>query len=576
MKVKSEKSREIAFDAFRLDSANQCLWQGSNRVYLRPKTFAVLRYLVEHPGRLIAKDELLGGVWTDSHVCDEVLKNSIFEIRKALRDSVKRSRLIQTEHSRGYRFVGEITELWIENGGNGKEKLEAVAGDPQLVRRESELAQLKRLMEKAQEGIRQVVFVTGEQGIGKTSLVDKFLETLNPRSTDTLPGPAYVARGQCLEFHGAIEAYMPILEALTALCRQPGRMHVQATLRRYAPQWLMQMPSLLNASQFQELRRVTVGAMRERMLREMAETLEVLSSDIPLVLVLEDLHWSDPSTLHLISYLGQRRAPARLLLICTYRASELGDDHLLRAVNQELQMHHQCQELPLALLDSEAMRKFLAGRFPDHRFPQEIEPWIHERTEGNPLFMVNFLEHLLRQGVIVHEGGYWILKIDPDKVDLGVPATIQDMVELELGHRSPAEQSLLEAGSIEGIEFSTEAVAAVLDEDPDRINALCKGLARRHQFVQPVCMIEESGERFISQYRFIHSLYQRVCYQQLSQTRKAELHRRMGEYIEEHHRNDVEIMAAKLTTHLEYGKVYHPATRYYARTRLAGMRDMKP
>jgi predicted ATPase len=148
-------------------------------------------------------------------------------------------------------------------------------------------------------GQRQIAFVTGEAGIGKTALVDTFARSI---ATDR---GLRIGRGQCLEQYGTTEAYLPVLDAIGRLGREQGQ--VVDVLRTHAPMWLLQMPSLVTASDRESLSREVFGATRERMLREMGEALEVLAADRPLVLILEDLHWSDHSTLDLISYLARQR-----------------------------------------------------------------------------------------------------------------------------------------------------------------------------------------------------------------------------------------------------------------------------
>jgi predicted ATPase len=133
----------------------------------------------------------------------------------------------------------------------------------------------------------------------------------------------------------------------------------------------------------------------------MAEALEALTAERPLVLVLEDLHWSDAATLDLLSFLARRREAARLLVISTYRPVDvIVREHPLKAVKQELQLHGYCQELSLAFLTRESVTEYLSGRFNDGaQLPfQELAGIIHRRTEGNPLFIVNVLDYWLKDG----------------------------------------------------------------------------------------------------------------------------------------------------------------------------------
>ena len=237
--------------------------------------------------------------------------------------------------------------------------------------REAEVRYLQGGFEKALAGTRQVVFVSGEAGLGKTTLVEAFLDTIG-----TEDAAARIAYGQCLEHRGSGEAYMPVLEALGRLCRAPcGGRELIALLAVQAPTWLAQMPGLLDAAASEELERRARGVTRDRMLREMAEAVEAMAAERPLVLVLEDLHWSDPSTVDLLARLVRRSEAARLLVIGTYRPAELrASGHPLHAVIRELCLRGHCEELLLAFLSQPAMDAYLAARFPGVTFPSRARP----------------------------------------------------------------------------------------------------------------------------------------------------------------------------------------------------------
>ena len=174
----------------------------------------------------------------------------------------------------------------------------------------------------------------------------------------------WIGRGQCIDHYGQGEAYLPVLEALGRMCREPEGNQLIDLLAQHAPTWLVQMPALLTTTDLEALQRRTQGATRERMLRELAEALEVITAERPLVLWLEDLHWSDFSTLDLLAFVARRREPARLLIIGAYRPVEvIVSDHSLKSVKQELQLHEQCAELPLSFLTEEHVAKYLVRRF---------------------------------------------------------------------------------------------------------------------------------------------------------------------------------------------------------------------
>jgi predicted ATPase len=158
---------------------------------------------------------------------------------------------------------------------------------------------------EALAGARQVVFVTGETGLGKTTLVNAFLDQARKRFK------LWIGRGQCLEQRGPGEPYMPVLEIFGRMCREPGGAEVLALLKERAPTWLAQMPWLVGESEFEVLQRKVVGSTQLRMLREGVEAIELLSARGPTILVLEDLHWSDRSTVDLLSHSPSGRKPPR-------------------------------------------------------------------------------------------------------------------------------------------------------------------------------------------------------------------------------------------------------------------------
>jgi len=269
-----EAGRRLTFGDFGLDLTSGRLWYRDEVAALTPKAFAVLRRLVEDRGQLVSKEELLRAGWAKTHVSEGVLKVIILEIRRALGDDPAAPSFIETVPRRGYRFIGPRAR---------QAKGPAVV-DPRgaLVGRDSVLAQLEDRLASALAGERQLVFLSGEAGIGKTTVLDALL------ARAAFEPDLLIARGACLEHYGAAEAYQTVLEAFGRLLREPGGERVIRILRTHAPTWLMQLPWLEQRDDRESLRGHLLGVTNERMLREMAEALEALSAVIPVLLVLED------------------------------------------------------------------------------------------------------------------------------------------------------------------------------------------------------------------------------------------------------------------------------------------------
>lgn len=270
-----------------IDEGSQSICRDGKRFLLAPKAFVVLQLLRASAGRLVAKRTLLDAAWPDTQVVDVVLNNAIAQLREALGDDPKNPRFIETIHRRGYRWIGPDNEI----ASSPEPATPGAPSEDPFVGRSELLTELRRLSAVAASGRRQLVFVTGEPGIGKTALIDQFIQGLGAGFT--------VARGRCVDYQGSSEAYRPLLEAMEELVEN-GPTDIRHCFDRHAPTWLLQMPGLLSLHEREELhRRVTVTA-RERMHREIDRALEAASRDQTIVLVLEDLHWSDPPSISLL------------------------------------------------------------------------------------------------------------------------------------------------------------------------------------------------------------------------------------------------------------------------------------
>jgi DNA-binding winged helix-turn-helix (wHTH) protein/predicted ATPase len=562
-----QAEKEIAFGRFRLDLRNECLWQGTQAISLRPKAFAVLRLLLQHPGLLVTKQQVLDTVWPGTFVGDAVLKDNIRQLREALEDDAGSPTYIETAHRRGYRFIGKLDDPAASNNSGAAAPLSQLPRNVAAIDssvsanvvlgRDAELGRMRGWLDQALAGHRQTVFVTGEPGIGKTTLVDSFLQQASQSSA------VLVARGQCLEHYGSGEAYLPVLDGFSRLCRSPEGAPVLELLQQQAPAWLAQMPSVISQSERGDLQTQLPGATRDRMLREMAEAIETLTSQSPLLLVLEDLHWSDYSTLDLVSYLARRQDPARLLVIGTYRPVDvIVGDHPLKGVKRELQAHGLCHELPLEYLSEDAVGKYLTTRFSGNEFPLRLQRTIYRRTEGNPLFMVNLVEYLIDQNMIAAGQEGWTLRVDLSEIEQEVPANLRQLIEKQVERLSPDERTVLEAASVAGVEASCVAIAAGLEMPTEWVEKHCDELARRHQFLSSGWLVELPDGTITPRHRFTHVLYRDVPYRMMPPMRRSQIHRRIAERGVAIYGKRASEIAAELAMHFEQSHDWPRALEY--------------
>jgi hypothetical protein len=373
-----------------------------------------------------------------------------------------------------------------------------------FVGREAEMERLDRLLRQAVAGAGRVVFITGEPGIGKTSLANRFLRDTRRSHPSLICG-----RGQCVEQYGAGEAYLPFLDALGGLLAGPQRELIMGVLRTYAPTWCLQFPAVFSGDAMEQLRRETIGATKERMLREMGEALGALAPSSPVALLLEDLHWADTSSADLLRHLSQRVEGQRLLVIGTFRPGDLEvSRHPLRSYKLEMQGRHQCEEIALGTLRQENLASYLDARFAPNDFGHDLAPLIERKTEGHPLFATGLVQLLADRGDIALAGGRWSLTRPLAELDLEAPESVRGLIRKKIESLGDEDRRLLQYASVEGEEFLSTALAGLLGVDELTLEERCDDLHRVHRLIEPRGEEELPDGAMAMRYRFVHALYQ--------------------------------------------------------------------
>ncbi|MGO4395248.1 AAA family ATPase [Variovorax sp. M-6] len=553
----------LSFGAFLLDEANARLSNGEFVVPLPPKAFSLLCALAGRPGRLVEKATLLDVVWPRQDVNEAVLKTTVNQLRSALGDDPRQMRFIETVPRRGYRFAEQVTHCRPVEGGAGVGVARGQAfvmpdGRPgrRLIARDTALQQLEASWLRALNGAAQVVMIAGDAGIGKTTLIDHFTSHV---------GEVLIGRGQCVEQVDAGAPYLPVLEALNVLCH--NCIGLPALLRTIAPAWLAQMPWHMASDDRLALQAELAGTGPGRMLRELGELLDCVAQTSPLLLVLEDLQWSDRSTLQLLDYVAGRRSPARQMILVSLRPTRTGGGtHPAADLRTTFRLRGLAKDLALAPFSATEVGDYVAQRFPGVVAPRHLIQTLYAHTDGLPLYVATLLDAADQaapgrpRGIEAAADGSVLdwLSSQP----LRVPESLAHLIERQIESMEPADIALLEAAAVIGVKFWTQPVATMLGRPLQAVRAQVDALTRKGHWLIALTTERLNDDTFDGRSAFRHALYRHAIYDRTGPAVRAHLHRCAAWALEAAARLGLSVGPAELAVHHERSHNLPRAVRY--------------
>jgi tetratricopeptide (TPR) repeat protein len=444
---------------------------------------------------VLTKEEILNSVWRGVAVSDGALSSALKTIRHSLGDDGTRQRLIQTLRGRGYRWVGPVEERSAEASRCGG-RADGFVG------RASTLAELRTALEEALAGRGRIALLVGEAGIGKTRTAEELAAETRVRGIPT-------HSAWCHEGHGAPSYWVwrQILRALAesrtseALCTQLG--DAPGPIARIVPEIQRRLPEPC-----EEPHPLTREEAQFRLFDAVSAFLGRFAAERGLVLIVDDLQWADPSSLGLLDFLVREIEGMRLLLVASCLEIEGEPAAPLMRTLTRLARHDHCARLQLGGLVRDEVGELvrqLTGKEP----PATFTDALCEKTDGNPF--------LIRETVSLLEDrppGDWHLEVSP---------SVCDVVAGRLGQLSRAGREALELASVLGPEFGVERLERVSDLD---LQTLGEAIDEAHR-----AGLVKAGESGL--YRFTHALFQEAIYRAQRPTRRALLHQRLGEALEE-------------------------------------------
>lgn len=563
----------VRFGDFEVDELNASLIKSGRSIALPPIPFRVLCVLLQHSGTLLSKHALLDHVWGHRFVSDSVLKGAISDVRRALNDDSRQPRYIETLPRRGYRFIAPIKPFQVDKiiainyknknlqshamPMNDDEHEDSIAS--LFIGRKAQLTKLKQAWDCTLQGNRAIVWVAGEPGIGKTTLIEHFATGLKGVIT---------IHGQCVQHYGAGEPYLPVLEAISELCRLDPT--AVTLLHDVAPTWLLQLPWLSSTEQRAALLHELVGVNPQRMLREMGEFVERYTELQPLLLITEDLHWADQSTIQLIDYMARKRSRRRLMWLSSFRLTEIiALDHPLNTIRHELKSLALSDEILLDSFSESEVAEYMTARAavmdPNEQFMQAL----YEQTSGVPLFVAAVINDVL-------DKNKQIKLIDPLIVaTTTVPETLGSLIDHHITKLSQKQKELLSVAAVAGMGLRLEIISHVLKWNMAEMGKIGDKLVEGRTWLI-LAKQANMTDRIEYAYEFRHALYRQRLYESLNLSSRIELHCKIGHAFEELRIQGLNVTAAEIASHYELGRSPLKALHYYAEAAQAALLHLSP
>jgi predicted ATPase len=473
------------FDDFRVDTGQFLLMKDGHPTAITPTVFRILLALLERPGQIVAKDELMKFVWPDSYVEEGNLNRNVSTLRKILNEKPCDHKYIETVPKTGYRFIAPVRSIDYQPPA-GPVRKAASANVCHIVGRDNELAELRRGYDLARQGQGGLVCVTGDAGIGKTALVDTFLDDLLQNGQTF-----HLARSRCSESLTDSEPFIPWIEALGALAEEQS---IQQVMQNTAPAW------------HSEISHAGSGAPG-RMKRELVDFCKQISAVHPLVVVIDDFHWADLGSIDLLAFLASRLDSARTLVILCYRVTEMKiNAHPFLQIRSDLLSCGACTEVQLRPLSKQDVETHLALEYPQEQFAEDYPGFVHAKTDGNPLF----IRELVR--------GKWQLA-----------DSVRNVIRRKIESLDDTNRQLLVTASVQGREFDSAVLARSLNLAAEDVEETLNFLAEGHGLIERIREQQLPDGKFTVRYRFVYGFYQEVCYESLEPTRKASLNASLAE-----------------------------------------------
>ena len=437
-----------------------------------------------------------------------------------------------------------------------------------LVERDKELAKLRHYWEAATQGRGRVILLSAEAGFGKSALANTFLAEVAQSNQ-----PHKIARAACSAQSGRDEPFWPFADAMgqivTNKAKKTGEDVIDAFLE-LAPTWAAVIPvagtvvgaSIKTAQVVRTRTRVSDMPSPDKLMREYVSALTKEAAKQPILIFVDDLHWSDSASARLLSHLSRNVSNMRVLVLVAYRPSDIAiEGHPLRDLVSEMLRYDSDAEILLPPLSRDGLRALMNRLYPANKFPDTLVAALHENTGGSPMFVIETLRLMQSRGELVKDkiDGRWTT--ERDLADDELPRNVEAVIHKRL-ERLPADLlDALSLAAVQGTTFETAVLAHVMDRAELEVMKLIEPAEKIHDVIDYLGDLELDND-ITARYRFTSNLFQRELLENLRGKQKMIAHRKTAEGLERLWDEDAVNFAPQLALHYEVGKVWDKAAYY--------------
>jgi tetratricopeptide (TPR) repeat protein len=429
-----------------------------------------------------------------------------------------------------------------------KEKRDVRGFQAGLVGREKEFETLKKLLVLTGESEGQTVLIAGEAGIGKSRLVAELQKYARNKKITMLTG-------RCL-FKQGTQPYQPFIEAIGNYFDIKGigsDDHLREFINEKSPDLTYLLPIYRMFLNIKDQEEVSLES-KEQLWDAIYKLIVKISSERPIIIYLDDIHWADDDSLDLFYYASRNTTSEKVMFVGTYRSEDLlvtsgGKEHPLLVLQRQMNREGELTVIELKRLTVEHIRDMVVSLFPDSDFGESFYEMVFTETEGNPFFAMELIKLFKSEGIIEKVDGTHCLREDYNRIV--IPSKIHDVVMMRISRLNDEERELLEVGAVEGDSFHSDTVAVCLDLRRIHVLRKLQALERDHHIIHPQDKM----------YRFDHGKIREILYDSILPELRSEYHLMIGDTLADTYEGQ-DFMAANIAHHYLEGKDHKKALPY--------------